>query len=280
MLGVLLAFALAQLFGINGLTLGVALLFALLMGRVPRLREEGVTAATTVLFVLTTGYQQQEDLLFERVLATALGIAVGVVINLLVVPPLNDRSAAQHVDTIDERLGALLRDMAHAIRRGDSAEAMGEWVEQTRGLDQDLDHAWEVVGSARESTWLNPRRRRATLGKGDLSYEDVLYRLEDGVSEARTIARTLRESTVDEQEWDPRFRDRWVDLLARVGERVQRPHAEVAGLRDDVHALSRELSVGELHELHWPVYGALLTSLLTVVEIVDDVASSEVARSG
>jgi Aromatic acid exporter family member 1 len=278
-LGVLLSFVLAEMLGINGVSLFLVMLAALLLARVGVLREEGVTIATTALFVLTTGYGEQQHMLGDRILATALGISVGVLVNLLVVPPLNDRSAAQHVDRIDERLGALLRDIAESVRRGDRVDSAVDWISATRGLDRDLDHAWEVVGSARESTRLNPRQRRADLSRGELSYEEVLYRLEDGVAEARSMARTLRESTFAEDEWDDRFREPWLELLTQVGARVQSSEADVIALRDRIDHLTLELSVGDLAELHWPLYGALISNLRNLVVVVDDVATSQAART-
>ena len=52
--GVTLAFVAVLLGGRGVLTLGLALLVAMLLARVGVLRDEGVTVATTVLFVITT----------------------------------------------------------------------------------------------------------------------------------------------------------------------------------------------------------------------------------
>lgn len=277
--GVLLSFVLAELLGINGFSVFVAMLLALLLARVGVLREEGVTVATTVLFVLTTGYEQQSHMLGDRILATALGIGVGVLVNLLVLPPLTHRSAVQHIDTIDERIGDLLRGMAESVRRHQGAESVSDWIAATRRLDEELDHAWETVGYARESSRLNPRARATRLSQGELSYEEILYRLEDGVAEARSLARTLRESTVAEHEWDDRFRAGWLEILTELGNRVGSPDAEVGALRGDIDALALEMSVGELPALRWPMYGSLLTSLRDIVDIVDDVATARSARA-
>jgi uncharacterized membrane protein YgaE (UPF0421/DUF939 family) len=278
-LGVLLAFAAAQILGIGALTLGVALFAALLASRLRVIRHEGVTVATTVLFVLTTGYERQEELLLGRILDALLGIAVGVVVNLLVLPPLDTRSAARHVDHIDRCLGDLLCRMAEQIRDGSQDADTEGWIEETRQLDRDIDHAWEAVRFTRESMRMNPRRRRARGDGSAITYEDVLNRLEDGVSEARTMARTIRESTLSAQEWDVRFRVPFLDLLIDVGKGVQTPEEDVAPLRERLDALGHELSVSELPSLWWPVYGALLTNVSNIVNVVDDVGSSDLVRA-
>jgi hypothetical protein len=293
-LGVFLSYFLAELLGINAVTLAAALLVALLLARVGVLRDEGVTVATTALFVLTTGYGQQENMLGDRIAATALGIAVGVLVNLLVFPPLDSRSAAQHVDHIDRRLGDLLTRMAESIRVCGKDETSA-WLQETREIDRELDHAWELVGLARESVRLNPRTRirRARPGRAGvrpgaggrtghggaesgagLSYEEVLLRLEDGVAEARSLARTIRESTAAAHEWDPRFREPWLELLAETGAGVRSPEKSVEPLHDRVEALTRELSGSDLPDLRWPVYGALLTNVHNIIDVVDDVASA------
>jgi len=275
-LGVLLSFALAELLGVGAATLAAALLLALLLARIGLLRDEGVTVATTALFVLTTGYSQQEEMLGDRILDTLLGISVGVVVNLLVVPPLNDRSAEEHVRHIDRRLGELLADMAEAVRRRDIDEDSEHWLERTRDLDRDLDHAWQIVRHAKESWRFNlrgfhPRYR----GRRPTGYENVLFRLEDGVVETRSMARTIRESTVSAHEWDARFRETWLDLISELGDRIADPERDVASLRERVDALRHELSVRELPDLYWPVYGALLVNVGNIIDVVDDVASAQ-----
>lgn len=281
-IGVLLSFAVAEALGITFWALGLALFIGLLASRIGVLREEGVTIATTALFVLTTGFDTgDEEMLIGRVLDTVLGIGVGVAVNLLVIPPLNNRSAEQYVDAINRRLGRLLETMAAQVRHGCEDEDPDDWIRETRHIDRDLDHAWQIVSHANESWWFNPRGwiHRRKLPPEKLPYEDVLRRLEDGVSEARSMARTIRQATIAAQDWDARFRDPWLDLTAHVGAGVYSAEKEVEPLRDEIADLRREMSVGELPELWWPTYGALLTNLTNIVDVVDDVASSKPVRT-
>ena len=80
------------------------------------LRAESTTAAATALVVLTTGASDEPSTLLSRLADTGIGIAVGLLVNLIVWPPLRDRSAAAHVDAIDDRLGELLCEMAETLR--------------------------------------------------------------------------------------------------------------------------------------------------------------------
>ena len=117
MLGVLLAFLAGSLFGVNAATLGAMLLVALLAGRWRGLSDEPTTAAATGLVVLLTGYSEESGVLAARLADTAIGIGVGGLVKLAVWAPLRHRSAARQVDAIDDRLGALLTDMAEGLAR-------------------------------------------------------------------------------------------------------------------------------------------------------------------
>lgn len=278
-LGVLLSFAAAEVLGIGAWTLAAALLAGLLLARLGVLRQEGVTIATTALFVLTTGYEHQQAMLLDRIFDTAIGVAVGVVVNLVVVPPLNDRSAQQQIDDVNRDLGALLGDMAAQMRSQWTEEHSGEWIERTRGMDSDLEHAWQVVWHAHESSWWNPRFKLSRRAQDPNLYQEVLERLEDGIAQTRSMARTIDESTRSAQEWDDRFRERWLDLVEEVGRRVADPGADLAELHGRADDLTRELSVQDLPGLLWPVYGTLISNLVNIIDIVDDVASARPVRT-
>jgi len=278
-LGIVVSFVVAEVVGIGAAALGVALLVGLVLARAGVLRDEGVTVATTALFVLTTGYEQQQSMLTDRLLDTAIGVGVGILVNLMVFPPLNDRSAERQVDQICRRLGELLLQMATEMDTNWTDEHSGAWIERTREMDEDLDHAWQLVRHARESGRWNPRRRLRAEGADPTHYENVLRRLEEGIAQVRSMARSVHESTRSADAWDPRFRGPWLELLAEVGRRVADPDADVRQLRRQADQLSRDLSDETLPGLLWPLYGALISNLVTAIDVVDDVATSRPVRT-
>lgn len=252
-LGIGLSFVVAQALGVGPAALGVTMLLGLVLARLGVLSEGGVAIATTAIFVLTTGYVQQETLLLSRLLDTAVGVVVGIAVNLLVIPPLNDRSAERQVDRIDKRLGGLMAQMADEMRSAWTEEKSREWIESTRDIDEDLQRAWRLVRHAKESGLWNPRRRWSRQRSESTQYEDVLFRLEEGIAQLRSMARTVHESTRLAQEWDDRFRGPWLDLLAETGRRVIEADSEVRQMRRRADDLSRELSEQDLPGLLWPI---------------------------
>ncbi len=270
-LGLVLSFLAVLVLGYGLLTLTAALLVGLLLARLGGLRTEGLTVATTALFVLTAGYGQQELLLAQRFLDTLIGVGAGLLVNVLVVPPLDDRLAEKQLDRVTARLGALLQRMAEDLSAPASEENAEEWMEETRVIDAGLDRAEELLRFTWESQRWNLRRNRSASASDPEVDQAALHRLEDAVSQARVIARVVGRSVTTAEEWDPRFRDPWLELLDEVGRRVAAADIDLHGLRERIVCVMDDLSSEDLPSLRWPVYGTLLYALLTVVDVVADV---------
>lgn len=277
-LGLVVSYVAVQLLGYDLVAtpaLVVSVLVGLLLARAFLARDEGVAVATTALFVITAGYGShqaaEEMMLSHRFLDTLVGVATGLLVNLLVAPPLDDRVVDSATTDVTRRLGQLLVRMADDLR-GDVDEGVSqEWLDATRDLDDSLDRAQQHLAFTRESRWANPLRHRSRRTADPDHAEAVIYRLEDGIAQARAVARIVHESVVAAEEWDPEFRRRWTDVLERVGQRVADPGRDTGGapgLDDLVH----DLSVADLPDRRWPLYGALITALDNVAGIADDVA--------
>jgi hypothetical protein len=275
-LGVLLAFAAGNLLGVNAASLTVVLLVAMLAGALRGLREESTTAAATALVVLLTGYSGDGGILGARLLDTVIGIAVGLVVNLAVWPPLRDRSAARRVDRLDDDLGALLTDMATCLREGGGEADADGWVDRTRDLDHDIDAAWANVRQARESGRLNLRRGARARVRASDGFEDLLARLEQSVAETRSMARTIGRSGPSTRAWQPDFAAPWIDLLARTGTAIT--DADGAALERIAADLERA-GAGLFGERRGrglaPSHGALIVNLGNILEAMGVVADAQ-----
>ncbi len=274
-LGVLIGFAAWHVFGLDAVGLGAAVLAGLIVGSVRGVRAETTTAATAVV-VLTTGYIDKSGMLAARLADTGIGIAVGLLVNIIVWPPLRDRSAANQIELIDDRVGGLLADIAGQLQGGYAADDVDGWIARTDELENDIDRAWRVIEEARESGRLNPRRavpRRMEAAEGLVP---IVNRLAQAVAETRSMARTIRIARIPPDEWDHAFREPWLDLLHRSGTAVlDADAAAVDAARAEVSALANRLAVEELHGDLWPVYGALLINLRNVLDALGAVADAQ-----
>ena len=276
--GMALAFVIIQVLGINIWTFALALLIGLLGARLSWIRDEGVAIATTAIFIFTS----QDPMFLDRTMELLLGVAVGIVVNLLVVPPLRDRQAARYVDSINRRMGDVLKDMSEELAESWDTDRADAWKAETDSMSEELNSAWQTVKLARESQRENPRSimmRRKPDDPDEVSYEEILGRVDEGISHLRNLTRTLRDAPYDVGSWDEQFRQQWIAIVHDAGVAIAAPEQEVQPLLDRLLQLSSDMSTAEnLPHIQWPTYGALISSLRHILTIVDDVASAQEVR--
>jgi uncharacterized membrane protein YccC len=272
--GVLLAWAAGTLIGPDVAALGAVVFLGLLLGRSRWLEGEATTAAATALIVLTTGFADDQHLLVNRLMDTGIGIAVGLVINVAVWPPLRRRTAIAALDALDDRIGELLVEIADGLVGESPADEVEGWLEATSDLDDELEQAWSHVRQTRESAQLNPRRSARALRNPDV-WIVLLRHMEQAVAEIRSIVRTLERILGHEHTWDPAFRDGYVEAVRRGGRAID--DADPDAIRDCRAELDRLVDLrggtGGVPEL-WPVYGGLVVSLANILEAMEEVAAA------
>ena len=198
---------------------------------------------------------------------------MGLLVNLLVWPPLRDRAAARQIDRIDDRVGELLGDMADQLYDG-SVDA-DDWIARTGELGNDVNGAWRVLDEARESGRLNPRRAAPGRMNAAEGFAPILNHLDQAIAETRSMARTIRLGRVAPEQWDQRFREPWLDLLRRCGTAVaDADTGQLTAARTELTAFADRLEINELRD-PWTVYGALLVNLRNVMDALDAVVEAQ-----
>lgn len=285
-LGVGLSFVVGYFLGVSLWTFALALLIGVVAARLSWIRDEGIAIATTAIFVLGSGFDDQAALLDDRIVEVAVGVAAGLLVNLLIVPPLRDKQASRYVDSINERMGSVLVSISQEFSDSWDTDKAEAWFRETESMTRELNSAWTVVRFARESRRANPRARQGMQSlkasrwtPTEASYEEILERVDEGISHLRHLSRTLREATYTDGEWDHRFREQWAQIVGDAGRAIADPDADVAPLHEHLSSLSKEMSEGQaLPGTSWPLYGSLISSVRHIVVVVDDVASARQAR--
>jgi uncharacterized membrane protein YccC len=248
--GVVLAFVAARYGGVNGVSLGVVLVVALLLGRWRRLGGEGLQVPITALLAMTVAGGTAQPQLEARVLDTVVGAVIGAAVNLLVLPPVHLRSARASVAEVALGVSRLLRALGEGLRGEWGPDEAQEWHDRALRLDRLVREARATTDQGQESVKLNPRRQRvgAAGTPGDLSR--AVDSLEHVAIQCRGITTTLR-ALADETDGK--------EELAAVRTAVRRGGDRWRALRD---VEQRELDRSEA----LPAYGSLLADIERVLD--------------
>jgi uncharacterized membrane protein YgaE (UPF0421/DUF939 family) len=183
-LGALVAVGMVALTGTTFVAVAVVVTLAGLVGRWPRLGEQGIQVPGGAVLVLVMAQRNPLDYLVQFGVETTVGVLAALLVNGLA-PPLQMALVRDTLDRLRDRVAQLLEDVA------DEADGNGghlDWRDWGRRMDSVVAEASSVVGQSRESTRLNLRRRHVHVPRQAARTLDVL---EHASLESRNIARGL-----------------------------------------------------------------------------------------
>ncbi|WP_250009700.1 aromatic acid exporter family protein [Actinoplanes sp. M2I2] len=155
--GVLVAVGLATVVGLSWWSLGAVVAVTLVLGQVLRLGPHTLEVPISAMLVLAVGGASAPEAAAGRVYETLIGSAVGIAVNLAIVPPVHVGSAGSAVAGMATRLGDFLRSLATDLRAGWSRQAAQDWLTAARGLSASVLEAGHSLVRAEQSAVLNPR---------------------------------------------------------------------------------------------------------------------------
>ncbi|MFC5338373.1 FUSC family protein [Leucobacter denitrificans] len=262
LLGVSVALGAGAVFGPRSWLFVAAILVAMGVGWLLRMSSTSTNqiAITALLMIALGGSEFGYGV--ERLVETAIGAALGVAINAIVVAPVRTTTHAEIVD--------LALNASHALDRlADALAAPRDeaWLEnmlvEARKLQNERSTVHASLRSARESLRLNPRGRRH---RQQLLEDDALFqRLQPIVTQVIGMSRALYDLYDSDLVTDPsvvgmveeiRRASHDLELLVHVAEDTEAAPAEPA--------LTAPYTIPRPHPQHWVLIGSLMEDLRRV----------------
>lgn len=289
--GVVLAGSLTPLMGPLLVTFAVLIVIALLIGRWRRLGTQGPQVGVAAMFAYSAFVESgQGESSFAQIGSIAglviLGCSLGVLTNLIIVPPMRYRSAEYGISSLSQSLCDLLTDMSDGLSAGiPDGQNADSWRHRANQFPDTVAQARATMEEAAETFRFNPRRlfmRSSTSFEG---HRVVLNALERASEQLRSISHGLTdatgENTPHHREHD-QFFEIYSGLLSAVAEAARvlgnlhsaqdvkqanefdeaTDRARRAYQRLTEHSAGEELDSPE----QWPIYGALQTDAHRAVE--------------
>jgi hypothetical protein len=212
--------------GTGLLTFALVALAAMSIGRWRALGSQGSQVSTAAFFAFSTYVSATSDTqrwsqLAQIVELVLIGCAVGVAVNVLVLPPMRYRSAEYGVHVLAGSLRDLVGDIYPALCEGDlEKERTEQWRRRAAQLGPIVSQAQSSVRTARESIYYNPRRmlRRHRHHMDFAGYQAVIDALERVSYQLASMTRSLDQADRDDA-GTPQHREflkSYGDLLAAL----------------------------------------------------------------
>lgn len=286
--GVLIAIAFSVLVGLSWWSLGLVILASLVVGRFVRVDEFVPEVAISAMLVL--GVTQVADTAWDRVLETLIGAVVGLLFNVLLVPPVWVETAGESIEDLARRMRQLLLHMGEELTAPTPVARAAARLHEARRLDNDVADVDAALRQAEDSLRLNPRVKEGLLHR--IVLRTGLDTLEICAVVVRVLARTitdLAKEREDEELFPPDLGSALQDLLAqvadtlvsfavlvttRVSESADAAEERLTGellaaraVRDNTAELM--LRVVQREPRQWQLYGALLAEVDRILDELD-----------
>ncbi|MFJ2647475.1 aromatic acid exporter family protein [Streptomyces sp. NPDC087420] len=286
--GVLVAIGFSALVGLTWWSLGLIILASLVVGRIVRAGEFVPEVAISAMLVL--GVTQVASTAWDRVLETLIGAVVGLLFNVLFVPPVWIANAGESIEGLARRLRQLLLGIGEGLTSPTPVARAAARLHEARRLDHDISEVDAALRQAEDSLRLNPRVKEGLLNRVVL--RTGLDTLEICTVVLRVLARTmtdLAKNRTEEPLFTPDVGFALQELLGHVADAVVSfavlvttqvsESAEMAEnrLAEDLAAaatarehLAQLLLTGvQRHPRQWQLHGALLTEIDRILDELD-----------
>jgi uncharacterized membrane protein YccC len=157
-IGIGLAFMLFSLGSPSPLTVAIVMGLGVVLAGLPRIGSGSDWIPTAALLVLLVGGHNPDKFSFGYLVQMGAGVTVGIVVNLLVFPPLHFKAAALSLAELRLALAQQLWDMGKALKESWPPEHE-DWSRRSESLADRARSVRAAVQKADASRRANPRRR-------------------------------------------------------------------------------------------------------------------------
>ncbi|MGI5268816.1 FUSC family protein [Nonomuraea sp. CA-218870] len=178
--------ALIYLLGVNAITLAILVAGGLVLTPLLNLPKQNVQIPITglLVFALGAGYS------LERLIDLLLGAVIGILANLVVLPPRYVEDARKELAELAGDMASLTADMGKGVRGTWGEDEARSWLERSREVDARLRESQEVAEQAAESVKLMPLERRRQDQRLD-QVSEAMTCLDHAGLQLRALARSL-----------------------------------------------------------------------------------------
>ncbi|MGV2984993.1 FUSC family protein [Microbacterium sp. AGC85] len=264
--GVVIATGLSLLLGPQSWVVLLAIVVAMLVAWVFRATPGmGNQVAISAMLVLALGSSSPQYAL-DRIVETLIGVAIGIIVNALIVPPVLTEPARRDLGLLGTEIAASLDRLASALPTAQTPAQLQGLMVEARLLRPMRDAAEASITAGEESLTLNPRRSQ----RGDLAeMRALLDRLSPIVTQVIGMTRAYFDHYDDTLADEPtvhaiaeqlRRAGHDVRLAVQVADVAPEPSSETSA----IPALTAPLQVKPPASGHWILIGSLMEDLRRV----------------
>lgn len=266
--GVVIATGLSLLLGPQSWVVLLAIVVAMLVAWVFRATPGmGNQVAISAMLVLALGSSSPQYAL-DRIIETLIGVAIGIIVNALIVPPVLTAPARRDLGLLGAEIAASLDRLASALPPAQTPAQLQGLMVEARLLRPMRDAAEASITAGEESLTLNPRRAQ----RGDLAeMRALLDRLSPIVTQVIGMTRAYFDHYDDALAEEPtvhaiaeqlRRAGHDVRLAVQVADVAPEPSSETSA----IPALTAPLRVKPPASGHWILIGSLMEDLRRIRE--------------
>lgn len=265
LLGVSVALGAGALFGPQSWLFVAAIVVAMCVGWVLRMTPTSTNqvAISALLMIALGGLRLGYG--FERLLETAIGAAIGVALNALIVAPVRTLPVHQAVVSLTFQSSAVLRQIGDSLAEPRDRAWLSEMYAAARALQDERSRVHGLLRQARESLRLNPRggRYRQVLADDD----ELFQRLQPIVTQIIGMSRAIYDLYAPDLVTDPSVIG-MVEEIRRAAHDLQLLGNAEAGspeqAPEEPPALTAPYTIPQPHPEHWVLIGSLMEDLRRV----------------